>query len=205
MLLRLRAAGSACSTLQRALSHASLMPLPQPAAAVAASMPATAACPMRTLFTRTALLAPREKKSRGGKEGEDTDAAADAPTIAPTLDSLAAAAAEPAPRERKPRVPKEPKEADSKAAPPPKSPNKKKLAMRSKTGGAAAASKGAAKLKKDGTLETRKDQMSVESVIEKEVPLMDLTGLTPGQNKVRMEGKCHFMSFCNFISFDALL
>jgi len=30
----------------------------------------------------------------------------------------------------------------------------------------------------------RREQMSVESVTEKEVPLMDLTGLTPGQNKV---------------------
>jgi small subunit ribosomal protein S15 len=174
MLQRARLATALASSMHRAAVMPAL--LPQPAvAAVAASTTA-----VRTLFTRSGgalLMAPpprKEKAARKGKKGaaveeadDETEADLDAP--APTLDSAAAASsAASAPREDVAR-PSSP--AAGRALP-------QKQASKKAAEAAALQAKKAAEV-----VVTRRDQRSVESVIEKEVPLMDLSGLTPGQNK----------------------
>jgi len=167
MMHRVRTVSRLASSLQRASlasSQAASLPLP---------LPVPAAAPARSLFTRSpVLLAP--KGARKGKkddvDAEDVDV--DAP--APTLDSAAAAAAAPADA-REAAAARRAKKAAAAAAAEAEAESDKKSKKAKKAPTNADRAVAAAS--------SRRSQMSVESVIEKEVPLMDLSGLTPGQNK----------------------
>ena len=178
-----RSVSASCS---RALLHlrAPAMPHMLPVrAAVAAPAAAAAPAATRALHSARATLAPPPKKEKGarGKAAApapeaDEDAAAAAPQ---TLDSAAAAGA-----------------ASSAAKAPRESArdrNASRLAVATSRAQeakeAADAERRASRVRKaaerQAALESRREKQGIDDVIEKEVPLMDLTGLTPGQNRVR--------------------
>jgi len=197
MLQRVRMSGALAASVQRAImpqAAAAVMALPSPATA------AVCARHVRTLFTRSALQAPKSSK---GRKGKDTEEVAESESAAPTLDSAAAAAAAPA-------AASAPRKGAKKSATAPIVHDFEEEARQIREH--ALLGKSSAKLTDSGEIvhddaplitraaphkkkhnvqpkepvaavPSRRDQMSVASVIEKEVPLMDLTGLTPGQNK----------------------
>lgn len=178
-----RSVSASCS---RALLHlrAPAMPHMLPVRAAVAAPAAPAAT--RALHSARATLAPppkKEKGARGKAAAAAPDADEDAADAAPqTLDSAAAAGA-----------------ASSAAKAPRESArdrNASRLAVATSRAQeakeAADAERRASRVRKaaerQAALESRREKQGIDDVIEKEVPLMDLTGLTPGQNRVRCGG-----------------
>ena len=169
----------AASTARASLLCRASASVAAPATAVRAS---TAAPLSRSFHVPSFLSAPREgahpskreatnkgMRAKQAAKGEDNDTKATA--AAATLDSAAAAASA---------------SAAAKSAPSDKSASRSKAVPSSKREEAAAekASRQAKQRLRENRAVAKRLAQQQENVIEKEVPLMDLTGLTPGQNKV---------------------
>ena len=185
----LSAAAARAMHYSGAAASASVASISMRAAAPAASASAAASASLRLLHISSAAFAPKKEganpskreATNKGMRAKHVANEEEAEPIAPTLDSAAAAAVASAAA---------PKGAGAGAES--RSLKKVRVANLAKSSASIA-------LRESRVLKARARVAAAaerrlaaqqESVIEKEVPLMDLTGLTPGQNKVRRAAAC---------------